>query len=447
VGSAFYNSPIDLSTSFDVAFSETSSDSYYGPADGFAFVLQNDTRGVNALGGGGGNIGYGGIDCPPATPTCSAITPSGIVEFDTYYNAGSPIQDPAIPPYAAWMENGDPGTHYNFGAFSYSGNPGSSAGATEYFWVDYNAPLGSVSVFENASGSKAGATLLFTQSVSLPALLGASTAYLGFTGATGQLFTRQVISNFSYTTGYLPPNNGSAFDIESSNFYCAGGGTTCVPSTYTAEDCYQGTVICPNAYYADVEAIGPPTGSAAGTPDQLVLQCAQGTSFGYNFGIVNVVSKQGNVDYPPGSTSDPGVYGNSDVGTISGKGTVFNDPTNGTGSEDNPAQTSSVNATAYDPWAPQSYYTIGSVTGTQNTNNSSDTLNSGQFSITMRGTLYHVYANSGSPIYVPYQGSISCVAGGPHAGDLATAGLTSSNIAEGEVESILGDNTLVPSAG
>ena len=68
--SAFYNTPVTYQN-FDANFNYT--DVSTGGADGFAFVLQNS--GLNALGGGGGSIGYSGI------------TPSFGVEFNVYNNS------------------------------------------------------------------------------------------------------------------------------------------------------------------------------------------------------------------------------------------------------------------------------------------------------------------------------------------------------------------------
>ena len=241
---------------------------------------------------------------------------------------------------------------------------------------------------------------------------------------------------------FTVPNGGTAYDIESSNSYCTNGGTSCVPSGYLAGDCQVGVVVCPGLTYADVEAFGPPSGASAATPDELILYCAVGTNTGYNYGFVDVVSSTGNTDYG-GTTMSPfaGVYGFAHMGTISGKGTVYTDPTYGAGSEDNPAQVSSVNASGFDPGSGAGY-TMGTVTGTQNTNNGADTLNGGQFRITLRGTLYHGTTDTTTQTVssTPYQGTISCTAGGPHANDLTAAGLDTTSLAEGEIEPSLGDN-------
>src|SRR5690349_747692 len=74
--SVFNNTPQNIGN-FTANFTYT--DVTTGGADGFAFILQNDPRGVNALGDGGGAIGYGG-----ANP----IKPSAAVDFNIYSGNG-----------------------------------------------------------------------------------------------------------------------------------------------------------------------------------------------------------------------------------------------------------------------------------------------------------------------------------------------------------------------
>ncbi len=55
---AFYNTPQSIG-SFTAQFIFQNSDQQFGSADGFSFVLQNDSRGTSAIGGGGAGLGYG----------------------------------------------------------------------------------------------------------------------------------------------------------------------------------------------------------------------------------------------------------------------------------------------------------------------------------------------------------------------------------------------------
>ena len=243
------------------------------------------------------------------------------------------------------------------------------------------------------------------------------------------------IGAYEYQVGSalsLPPGQ-TAYDIESSNWSCSGGGTSCIPTGTTTSACVAVSTtptFCPGAVYSDVEAFGPPNNSSNGVPDDLILACIQGTNTGYIYGYLDVVSSQGAIDYPGG------VYGRADTGAIGGKGTVIGDD----GSEDNPSQPSSVSASAYDT----SRGIRGSVTGIQNTDNGSDTLNSGSFRITLSGTLTRVDQSTFPATMTTYSGTISCTAGGMQGEALAQAGTDTDALAEGELESHVGDNTFLP---
>ena len=241
------------------------------------------------------------------------------------------------------------------------------------------------------------------------------------------------IGAYEYQDAQFPtPNGQDAYDIESSNFSCPAGGTMCVGSNTYASQCLT-TAPCPGINYGDVEAFGPPNNSTSGIPDEMVLACVYGTNTGYQIGYLDVVSNQGNTDY------QGGVYGNADSGVISGKGTLIG----GGGAEDNPSQPSSVTASVYDA----STGIIGSVSGIQNTDNGSNTLNSGQFRVTIRGRLWTVNLMGTSPVFTQSATSstMSCTVGGSHANDLKNAGLDTVSLAEGELEPSLGDNFFLQS--
>ncbi|MBI5380152.1 MAG: hypothetical protein HZA23_08405 [Nitrospirae bacterium] len=163
-GSAFINTPF--------AFNGNSSFSTFfqfriygaqgsGGADGLAFVIQNDPAGMDALGGGGGGLGYGGI------------TKSLAVEFDTWQNGGDP-------------NNNHIGVDTNGNLLSlatYSTPPDLNSGSSLYAWVDYNGATNMLDVYINTTSTKPG-TPVISQVVDISPLVGGQ-VYVGFTAATG----------------------------------------------------------------------------------------------------------------------------------------------------------------------------------------------------------------------------------------------------------------------
>jgi len=231
-------------------------------------------------------------------------------------------------------------------------------------------------------------------------------------------FASSVRSDVTFT----PSAATAAYDIEAYNYYCTGGGSSCLNDsdgfTPAVSSCLYLGNACPGLSYGDAEAYGLPNGSSTGTPAAMYLECQQFTATGYRQAIVSVYSVSGAATYG-GIESDQGVIG--------GKATLLDwtqqnpDFNSNLDADASTAQGSSINASSFDPyggWNGQG--TRGSVTGIQNTDNTTDTLNSGTFTITISGEIdtfddFGEYLSSTT-------GTISCQAGGPHAYDLADAG-------------------------
>jgi hypothetical protein len=73
---------IDLSTCFQMKYKVNFGNRNVLGADGMTFVLHNDPRGFNAIGGSGGDLGAGGRGS-----TGAPVSPSLGIEFDTYFNS------------------------------------------------------------------------------------------------------------------------------------------------------------------------------------------------------------------------------------------------------------------------------------------------------------------------------------------------------------------------
>jgi lysophospholipase L1-like esterase len=169
-GSAFAAQPVDV-TRFATQFTFQLSNA---TADGFTFTMQG--AGPKSLGGTGGNLGYGGA---------SGIPDSAAVNFRLYAYNGETGNSTGLHTSsggASWVDLGQWGINLHNGhrfvaAITYDG-----------------ANLG-VALTDTVTGAMA------TQSyaVNIPALVGGTTAYVGFTGGTGGLTAVQDIVSWVYS--------------------------------------------------------------------------------------------------------------------------------------------------------------------------------------------------------------------------------------------------------
>ena len=143
-----------------------------GDGDGIAFILQNDPSGTGALEqdsahNGGSGLGYSGI------------SPSAAVEFNIY--------------------NGHTqGT--NFATNGATGNYNSTSDVAFWNGDEIHVDLsydGSV-LTETLTDLANGATFTASYSVDLQQIVGTSTAYVGFSGASGGATATQTVSNFFF---------------------------------------------------------------------------------------------------------------------------------------------------------------------------------------------------------------------------------------------------------
>jgi hypothetical protein len=150
----------------------------YGSADGIAFVMHQDERGVNALGGPGGYMGvYHGHGSE------KGIYPALVIEFDTYPNPGQ------------LMDNGQNNIHIttvsadgtigeiaeSSGVDIRTDRSGSPAGK---LWVEYCQDK-MIRIFLNNQGDVKPAQELFSAFVDLDSIFTSQSVTLGYTAATG----------------------------------------------------------------------------------------------------------------------------------------------------------------------------------------------------------------------------------------------------------------------
>lgn len=184
-GAGYSTTPVTLganatfSTTFQFRFSNPGG---IAPADGITFVL---SQGSNGLGGGGGDIGYGGV------PNSLAI------EFDTFDNGETGHSNHVAIDQNGILTNAFSANPYGVAFCDFgSGTPASAAGcmANGDIWtasVGYDGSTGRL-IVQLRDGAMATEKLIDT-ALDLPTILGTNDAFVGFTAGTGSGFENQDI--------------------------------------------------------------------------------------------------------------------------------------------------------------------------------------------------------------------------------------------------------------
>ncbi len=151
-------------------------------ADGLAFVVQR--AGATALGGSGEGLGYG------PRGGSAGISPSVAVEFDTFRNTWDPSSN------HIGINTG--GNLTSLASVSVA--QAFDSGLKWTVWVDYNGSV--LEVRANTSGVRP-VTADLSHTVNLLSTLGGTTAFIGFTGSTGQAFGTHEVLGFAFSDTYL----------------------------------------------------------------------------------------------------------------------------------------------------------------------------------------------------------------------------------------------------
>src|SRR5439155_3914975 len=146
-----------------------------GGADGTAFVLQNDSRGYTAIGGGGGGLAYSGI------------TNSVALEINIFSGAGGgpyPNGGVLLNVNGTAISTNNP--FYQPAPLSVSdGNP-----------VDVSVRYTGGIITAVLSNEVTTSTFVTNALINSPAIVGANTAIVGITGSEGGTLSHQTVSNF-----------------------------------------------------------------------------------------------------------------------------------------------------------------------------------------------------------------------------------------------------------
>ncbi len=168
--SVFYTQPQDITGPFTASFTYRTAD-LVGSGYGGTFVLQNDVRGADAVGGTAGSLGYSGIRNSVAVSLelGNGIVPRSGLYFDGSIGGGAP----------------------SLGSVNlFSGNPIDVT-------ITYDSGQLSVSYLDTITSASASEL----HSVDLQSELGGPNAFVGFTASTGGGGSaEQHFSNFQFST-------------------------------------------------------------------------------------------------------------------------------------------------------------------------------------------------------------------------------------------------------
>jgi len=184
-GSAFWKSKLAFSNNFSFSsfFTLAISQLSATGADGMAFVIQNGTATSLTTGPG---LGYG------------AISPSVIVEFDTWKNTPDPDAN-----HIAIVIDGDY-NHVNLLASDWADPPFNMKTIGSFnVWVDFNGATKTLEVRVSTTTTRP-ATPLVSKSVDFAAKFGTSPLYTGFSGSTGSEYSNQEVTKFLFDNVYSP---------------------------------------------------------------------------------------------------------------------------------------------------------------------------------------------------------------------------------------------------
>jgi hypothetical protein len=206
-GSAFTVAPVADSafqTTFTFQLTGGSAGSAPG-ADGIAFVIQG--VGPQALGGMGGGLGYG----PNPDGGGTGISQSVAVKFDLYDNAGEGNNSTGLYTDGATPTTAGSVDLTGTGIDLHSGHVMQAA-------LAYDGTTLRVTLTDTVTGG----TAAQSYSVSIPSLVGGTSAFVGFTGGTGGLTATQEILTWTFTPAGDPtpmspttPSNAAANPVSS----------------------------------------------------------------------------------------------------------------------------------------------------------------------------------------------------------------------------------------
>ena len=181
--SAFWNQQVNVQT-----FTTDFSFQIINPvADGITFTIQR--AGVTALGPAGGGLGYG-PDTVGGTP---GIPTSVAVKFDIYNNAGESSNSTGL-----YINGASP----TMPATAIGGGVNLLSGDILKVHMTYDGTTLTMTVTDTTNPAQ---TFTTSWPINIPTTVGGTTAYVGFTGATGGSTATEQILSWTYSTSGKAP--------------------------------------------------------------------------------------------------------------------------------------------------------------------------------------------------------------------------------------------------
>ena len=176
VASAYSNTPVNVqsfTTDFNFQLNTPT-------ADGFTFTIQGSA--LTAMGPAGGGLGYG----PSSTGGAPGIPKSVAVKFDLYSNVGEGTNSTGL--YVNGASPTVPATTLGGGVNLHSGD-------IFHVHIAYDGTTLTMTITDIVNTAN---TFTTSWPINIPATVGANTAYVGFTGATGGYTATQEILSWTY---------------------------------------------------------------------------------------------------------------------------------------------------------------------------------------------------------------------------------------------------------
>ena len=288
-GSVFWNAPINIqafTTTFQFQLSNAQ-------ANGFTFTIQNNAP--TALGGSASGLGYGGIPKSVAVKfNFYNYNGEGSDSTGFYTNGQAPVTPTVdISPSGIQLNSGD-----------------SIVATVSYTGLTLNLKL--TDLLTNK-------TFTYSQSMNIPSIVGANTAYVGFTGGTGGLSSSQKLISWTYTTQAVHPDfspGGGTYSSPQSVklssktpdaviYYTTDGSTPTAASTL-----YTGPVNVANTETIKTIAVSPTLGTSVVSAASYVIQgSTSNASFALSGSTFTITWRGGSIHIPITVTPSGGFKG------------------------------------------------------------------------------------------------------------------------------------------